>query len=1529
MKKFFRTTYYLGVIALFLSVAVIGFTQTRAFRSYLRGLIVEAASKGLQGELTLGQLEGNLITGFHVDTVAVRESGEDVVVVERIEARYDPLSLLAKRLSLSHIKLVNPSFRLTRSTAGSWNLARLIKPTPADTVPSSWVIDVKRLEVINGRFFLSDSLTLVRRSSDSSFSLQVGEFDYSSIELDSLNLDAGATVRPRAYTALVRSLSFRSVRPDFSLKRLGGELALTTTEASIRNLEVETGKSRLRLDARAGDINLIESGSQLKQSPLSLHLRAQNIDFDELKQFIGPAIHFMDKGAACEVDAAGTLKTLNIKNVTVRTASSVLRTSGTISNLDQPKDLELDLACIKNEVDPLDVAEHLPGLGLPHFASWGSVEYDLWFKGSPINFNARLIANSNVGRIDVDGTLDARSPGLSYEGKITTSMLDLAPLLNDSLFTSKLHSVVSFKGSGTRLENLVTLLRVEVDSSEFYGLPVGRSVVVVDLAERTLRSRIAARISSTRLDLAGTVKFPPKDSVSYELNGRVNSLNLAELTKYEEQTSDLSFDLRARGIGLDLRAMRGDLSVLFFRSSFDTVRFERGGFDVHLNTANRKQQSFRFSSDAADLDILGQFTPVTLVAALGQGATLLDEAIRYRVNSLDSLRSFSSGRAAPAEFHSNAASLSEHVAAQLTLDVKDASPIGVALRRTLAGSLKLKGSITTAAEGIEFIGQADMRRLFYADDKVDFGFSKASLAFDVKGLSRTSVMKSLAASVNLEAQQFDIGRVVCSDLLLDLQVRADSSAYRLSVLLDSLAVIEAKGSSRYDSGFVVLNLQQLKVDFNSYTFENIDPVRLVLARDGFHIANLWMRHEVEEVSATGYFNPAGVSDLTVGIKNVLLNNLPKVYRPFTAGGPSAVFGGIVNASGTFRGSFDHPNFSVELNATGVRYQETVFGQILVRCSYFERMLNVFAQSRSRPDELSLQPDLLISGTVPYDLSLKESSTEKLEGEMNLDVRANSFRLEFLDPFVGELSSMSGLLICDMKLRGTIESPSYEGSMTLQNARLLFNPLNIHYIIDGKLVPSGRQIGLENLTIQNVPQDRPDGKMTLSGRFTLEGIVIKDFDLNANGQLLVMKESGRRPGQIVYGDLFVASGSEGIQWRGTPARSRASGNLFVKYANLTLPPTRQGQDLPSNRIAVTFVNDLSAGSQGDASRGEQQKSPGLSTADRTSASGKNGIRSASDRPATLPQDESDKSFLDNIGYDLVIQTQGVTQVRFVFTNLTNEELFALLRGRAAFTKDGDQVRLTGEVELGSGSYYNNIKKLDASGKLRFTGNPFNPELDVLARYEGIYKGKRDTTSTLSTGSTTSADARGLEQKVVVKLYITGTREQPKVKAELERYDQVGNLIQETRGDVEADAIAFLITGSFRDELTQQDRLSLASTSVLGGLTSSVLSGPLTDLLRKEFGIIRSVDVLYYGGSFQESADVRVTGELGDAVFRLGGRVLNDINNANVSIQFPMSAILGSEKWRNLVLEAERRVEGVESFDQRRESKGLRLLYRITF
>ena len=113
-------------------------------------------------------------------------------------------------------------------------------------------------------------------------------------------------------------------------------------------------------------------------------------------------------------------------------------------------------------------------------------------------------------------------------------------------------------------------------------------------------------------------------------------------------------------------------------------------------------------------------------------------------------------------------------------------------------------------------------------------------------------------------------------------------------------------------------------------------------------------------------------------------------------------------------------------------------------------------------------------------------------------------------------------------------------------------------------------------------------------------------------------------------------------------------------------------------------------------------------------------------------------------------------------------------------------------------------------MKFTGDPINPELDIVATYEGV---RRDTTSSAGLGG--GSRGPGGSVKVVVKVFITGTRDQPKVKMGLAEYDQLGNLMKE-RPDMEGDAIAFLVTGSFRDELTQQDKLSLAGSIVFGGL-----------------------------------------------------------------------------------------------------------------
>ena len=1513
MRRFFRTTYGIAVTVLFLVVAVLGFTQTKIFRSYLRDRLVETVASQLHAELTLGTLEGNFLTGFHVSDVTLLRDGETVLTVKLLEAKYDPLGVLTKSAAVSRLTLINPVIHLTRSSTGSWNIERLLQSSSTDTASSSWTIALKQIRIEDGRLRLVDSLDLSRRSADSSSRISAGRIDYANLQLDSLNLDAAVSVSSRRLGLTLRSFACRLVQPQLEVKQLTGDFLLAPASASIRNLNLVTGKSHVRLNARIDsiDVTRISDIAQLQFVPVSARLRVEQLDFGELKQFIGSPVKFLEREIAGQVDVEGQFGSLEVRNVTLQAGSTLVRIAGTLTNLHHPKDLELDLAGVKNRVDPVEIRQLMPSLGIPELSSLGLVEYDLHFKGKPTSFNVRLASNSRIGRLDADANLDFQGTSMSYDGTIRTARLNLAHLMGDSSLTSSLKSTISVQGRGTRLADLTCIARAEIDSSQFYGLPLSRSVVVVDIADCAIRPRVSLHLGSTRVDLGGSLQVQPQDLVDYDLTGRINSFNLADVTKKKEQESDVSFDVQAHGQFKSFSALAGDISLNFFRSSFDTVQFAGGPATIHVNTLDAQPRTLHVASDVFDLDVQGKFTPAGMATTLARGATLIGEAVRYRVNSMDSLRAISPGQHEAREFRSSVIAKPDSTDYKFTLNVKDSYPIGVVLGRSVEGTFTADGDVREGDFGVHLGTRVDVRELRYADESISFGMENGAIAFNADGLSPGRLLETIALNVGVRAKRFDIESLQTANLDIDLKMYGDSSRYNVAAMLDSVLTVNVAGSGVYRNRLISLRLDRVQADFNSYAFQNSDPVDLRVGRDGFLVSNLLMTHDAEEISASGYFDPVGVSDIVVSAHNVLMNTLPKAVRRTRSVESLPVMSGTVNANATFEGSFEEPRFTLDLNAAGVRYEERSFGTIQIRSSYADRLLSIFAQLHSRPDSTALPPELLVNGTVPYDLSMKGGVGEKLEGEMNMDVQSSNFHLEFLDPFIPELSNLSGLLMCNMKLRGTVESPSYEGSVTIQNARFLFNPLGIQYLVDGKLVPNGRKIEFQDVTVRNIPADRPDGKVNLSGSFTLEGLKIKDFDLQANGQLLVMKESAKRANQGLYGDLFAGIGPLGLTWKGSPSRSFVTGDVAVKYANLTLPPTRQTQDLPNSRIDIRVVDDKA---KDEGISKAKDELPGNVPKSRVSSRLGRSLATVQDAQVT-----PSKSFLDNIVYNLSIETQGVTQLRFVFSNFTNEQLLAELKGKTAFTRDGDQMRLTGELDLGNRSYYNNFKKLDATGKVKFTGDPLNPELDITATYEGVH---RDTSGT--------SRVSGSSVKVVVKVFITGTKDQPKVKMGLSEYDQLGNLIRQDRPDVEGDAIAFLVTGSFRDELTQQDKLSLAGSNVIGGVASSILSGPLTDLLRKEFGIVRSVDVLYYGGgTLQESADLRLTGELGDAVFRLGGRVLSDLNNTNVSIQVPMSSIVGSEKWRNLLLEAERTVQGVETIDQRRESRGVRLLYRIVF
>ncbi len=1514
MRRFFRITYYLGGILLFVLIAIIGYTQTRSFKTFLRNTILQESLKVLNGELQLGVIDGNLVTGFLVHDVSVKSDTTTFFSAERIELKYDLFGFFFKRVAISHALFVKPYIHLYRTQEGIWNVARLIKPTPADTAPFAWNINIKRVELRDADVLYTDSLLLQQRQTGERELPPDSVIDYARVRLQAFSLVASMHIVDGLFAGTIRDLQFTSQTPAFSLTHASGNFLLTKSDVSARDVRLETPFSHIRLDAglRGVDIRRVTSLEELKMKSVDLTLSADNLNTKELKQFLYPSVDFLDREIKLRLTVKGLFSDLTVEQLSIQLPHSMMQLHGQLRNLHHPGDLEMSVEAIDNFITPHDLLDCLPGLNLTDLTFLGPVKYSLTYEGKPLDFKAHVIANTEAGDIDVNGSLTIKPENPLYAGIITVQSLALGTILRDEEVSSNLNGKIHVDGTGFDPLTMTALAKVEMDSSSINGLPLQHSVFVFDIADGLLRSHAGASLGSGNYEISNQVKFFRNDSANYRITGRIRSLDLAELLKEKQYQSELSFDLTAAGaIGAEARSDTAEIH--FARSVFGVETFESGVAKTIYHVQDRTKRSLQVRSTAADLDVEGSFTPASFIAAWDNSYRLVTEAVAYRFRSLDSLRSFDSLSAKKPEFQpSTIVSGVGPLDVQFHLHVKDLRPVGAFIHVPLSGTGVVDGGVIGDSADMQLTGDATLEQFGLRSEKDSVSADTASFKYFFGGICHQTMFETFSASVDMELQNFKFNSLLFNQVSSLLQVESDSSDLQCSAFIDSTARIDIEGTSHMRAGLMEFTFPELKTEVGQYVAENMDTVRFVLGHDGFYLQSLGMAHENEEAVLTGYFSPTGISDLNVSVKGFLLSNLKQVLHRGPYARVRTQFGGMVDATAIFRGSFDHPNLSVDLRAEGVRAEDStqnkykVLGTIESRFSYFEHMLNILVKFVGQGQDPQASPDLLLSGSLPYEFVLAREIPHRLEGEVDLTLKSTGMNLEFFDPFIPEISNLSGVMTCDMRMKGPIETPRYEGLMSIRNAGLVFDPLNIRYILNGNLVPAGDRIQLEEFTVRNDPQEPLHvGTMKVSGTFTLLGLQLERFDLLAQGDLKVMSEGKRIAGQKLYGNLFAATGPNGLLWQGDLSSSTVRGDIYVKDAALTLPPEREAELMRASVVNVTFKNDTS---ETIVSSSEQANRKKL----------KDTVRVASVAEHS--------SFLDGINYDVGIETQGPTQLWFVFNTQTSEVLYADLQGRLYFNRIPGMSRLTGQVDVTNRSYYNFIKKFEATGKLLFTGNELNPELDISGTYQGTHTA--DTTNQVA-GSTSVAK----DEQVLVTLQISGTRNEPKTRISLQtKTSSEKDWKKWEKGDEEANAISFIIAGQFRDELTDQQRMGLIGTNLGFALASSMLTGPLSEAARKAtYGVVQSVDMLYYGGQFGQAADLRVTGQVGEAVIRAGGRVFTgDIGNTNVSVELPMSSIVGVEGLRNLILTLERRVEGIQNVDeQRRASNSARLFYRITF
>lgn len=1511
MKRLFKIALYVlgGLLAFLLLVA--GATQTQFFRDRLREAAVSTLDSLLIADVDLGELTGNLISGFSLGPIAVRVGGDTLLAADRLDLQYDLFQIPGKTLAVNSVTLVRPRVTLVCGSDGVWNYQRMIRPAAADTAgagPFAWSVVLRSFELREGSVSLTDSAAL---GSPGHEPAQPGHVEYHRFALTQVNLRSSLLYTAREQRVHVQSLSCSSEQAALNLDHLSGEFRITPRGTSVKGLEVATAGSRVKLDAELEGTDLLKGISigGLRDARVHLRLGLHALELRELGAFL-PPVDFLRGRVTLDLEARGTFAKLAVQRLDIAVGGSNLSLAGDLFNLHRPEDLFLRVHLTGAPVIMDDVRRLLPTMDLPELRSLGPVRLSLDFDGTPLDFQTRLTAESPAGPVQADVALTiGGAPALAYRGSIVMRGFDPSRLLDDSHLAGAINGRMKIEGSGVRLERLTGALEVSIDSSRLFGQPVAPSRISLEAASGDITGSVDIRIGAMRSALSARVTGLAGADASFDVNGEVTRLDLEDLFRRPAYSSDLTMRVRARGRGTTLDALSGEATLEIEDSRYADYRIESGSLHLLLDQRDRAHKELSLESNIADFELKGAFDLEYLTSLLSYEIRNIGLAVGEKFASVDSALASPVDRTALALQGTMLGGRATAVDATYLLRLKDLVPLSrVTGNRTFNGVGVLRGSLLGDYSNLSLEGRLSLQSFFYGSADSGILIQDADATIQVTDLKPTDPFQALEVYVLADAEKMHLNRTRFDSLQVSFKYSQGYSGYTAHARYDRDLIAGFNGIADVDTAGVLFTLNALTLAYRDFAWEGEGGASLEFGPRGIRVRDLVMRRDTQAVRFSGFLGSDGTLGASLHAGAFDLEGLQYLLVADQWSGDAGSFSGTAALDLEARGTMDQPEFTAALQVSRFAFRGVPFGAITGAFSYADGALNtdVAAQYRARTGHE--RPALLIKGVIPLDLGTGASDTPA--PPLGLRIRSDGVQMSILDPLVPTFNQLSGIVRCDVQMEGSLQNPDISGEVAIDSCYFLFEPNNIAYTFEGRFKPSAGRIRVVEALVRNVAADRRlgrDGAMRITGDFALRELVPTDFDLTAVGSLLVVKETTRKSALSVYGNLFMETDGAGLHFTGSIRQSLLKGYVLVKNSSLIFPPTLAGSERETERtVPVVVFDDTSrAALKTDQSVDDEYFGSAPDSTDLTTTPGSKSV-----------------SFLDGLRYDLAIESRGGnTEIRMVFNPATGEELVANLDGKFAILEDGK--RWVGSLNV-ERAYYNFTKRFNAEGTLRYSGDFLNPELDITATYAGV-RTRRDSASGES------------RENIVVILKITGTRYAPHLEISMTIDGQdYQNYAGPKSADVGSDAIQFLLTGSFpltesqKNDIAADIRTTVGSSLVTGA--TSLLSSTLSEFLRRETGFINSIEIGYGAqGTFGESADIRVSGVVGDGLWRIGGKVLEDpFNNANISLLYSLGDIFKSPSLRNFMFELERRVEtSYGQLNDRKETNSARLFYRLSF
>lgn len=1055
----------IAAIAL-VAIAVVGVgVGTAPGREMVRGIIQKQLEGQVKGTIHLGKAGGGLLRGFTLDSFAIRDDQDSILVsMGKVSLDYDPRDLMDRRLLLRNVTVENLVVRLQQHANGDWNFERIFRdgggPSVADIPGRSFgdyvVLDSVRVK--NGEFILTmpwepnDTLTGAKRDSAIKRNLENPERE--------VRRSSEGFTRTYRWSEIDGFITHARIQhPDSG--RFGREFHIAELNVEEREppFSFRNGRGVVR---QLGDSVFFDvSHFELPESRGSAHGRiwwGGDLPIRVDVSVVGDTVALNDVAWVYETlprTGGGSTK-LRIRNnpsnlrdfryeltdMDVRSTSSRL-----MGNMTFVAGAVLEVVDVDLRAAPVnfDLVRTLAGEPLP--VDWqgdlvgyvrgpGGALTDFVVSESDVTWHDAHVRGA-VSRARGRGTLDILDPELT---KFKAFDLDVASLDMRSiqyLFPDFLRLGGTVAGS-VRLDSLwldVRFSNANVTHRNGPGEPsriTGSGRVTwaddfmrYDLAVNAQPVSLTMLSRAYPLQLKGLMRGPVRASgTTDDLQVRLDLTGSAGRITWDGRVDAYPLSIAASGTGrLDsLRlhdlidrpgapvaaitgpyrvALRADTSDLGTLRGTADLLVERGDFDGLRIFPSRLHATF--ADRRMRLDTLRvESVPATIQAAGSIGLVeRTSDSVHFAV-AVDSL-----------------GGLRRYVT-RLTAAFGDSA---AARSDSLAGTLTVTGSLTGSLAALDVSGRLVGGNVFV----------RREAGREVHGtFAMSNVLSAPAGSASIRFDALNVGGIALDSLGATVQIgEGRTGGFRLGALASNGVTFAAAGDLGLNELRNEFTLRELTLATDSARWMLRAPAQLYASRGSFAVDSLVLVRDrgAGYVRLSGSVPESGPARLLFRADSVSLYDVGRIAQL------RAPFSGWASVTVQGAGPATAPVMNLQATLSSVRY-----GGLRAQ------RVRTLAEYRNGRAEVSVdlargqRSSIFARGSLPVEL--RYFGARLLDDSLSGSIRTDSASLDIVEALVPGLANATGNLVANVDIAGTWKHPDVEGALKVEQGEVDLSDLGV-------------------------------------------------------------------------------------------------------------------------------------------------------------------------------------------------------------------------------------------------------------------------------------------------------------------------------------------------------------------------------------------------------------------------------------------------------------------------------------------------------